>query len=342
MRLANETAVSHQTALVANSSTGGFRGSTLPLSLTHFTGSGRGCGGQGHRRGGGCGTVSTQLPSGPWLYINLTALQQAGLQVWQVPGSGILGRAPSAQAYHTTYAPLQLPAPTPPPTATTIASSSSGTPEWDPTGLIAALNSLSPSGWVIDTGASSHMASEEGVFLCLLPIKSPSSVMVGNGSHIPVTLHGDAAIRTPSSNFVIHNVLYVPSLIKNLFYVRQFTRDNPCSIEFDYADFSIKDLRTRCVSFRYNSHRDLYAIPPFTGAANPQAHVATTISASLWHQCLGHLVSTLLNKLQHSSSIACNKAASSTCHACQLGKHTRLPFISSSSYTISCFELFTL
>jgi hypothetical protein len=42
-----------------------------------------------------------------------------------------------------------------------------------------------------------------------------------------------------------------------------------------------------------------------------------------------------LNKL---SAIQCNKAACRICHACQLGKHARLPFASSVSSTLEPFE----
>ena len=37
--------------------------------------------------------------------------------------------------------------------------------------------------------------------------------------------------------------------------------------------------------------------------------------------------------------ISCNKQSRSLCHACQLGRHSRLPFGSSTSVTTSTFEL---
>ena len=58
----------------------------------------------------------------------------------------------------------------------------------------------------------------------------PSSIVVGNGSLLPVTSTG---IVTLPGSFSLNNVLVSPSLIKNLIYVRQFTSDNNCSVEFD-------------------------------------------------------------------------------------------------------------
>jgi len=69
----------------------------------------------------------------------------------------------------------------------------------------------------------------------------PSSIVVGNGSLLPVTSTGAALL--PGS-LRLNNVLVSPSLIKNLISVRQFTSDNNCSVEFDPAGCSAKDLRT--------------------------------------------------------------------------------------------------
>ena len=131
-------------------------------------------------------------------------------------------------------------------------STSDSGPVWDQSGLVAALNNLSTSGWVVDTGATSHTASEDGIFLQLRPLSHPSYVTVGNGSRVTVDQCGDATLTTPS-NFALNNVLFVPALIKNLLSVCKFTRDNPCTIEFDSNVFSIKDRRTQRVICRFNS-----------------------------------------------------------------------------------------
>jgi hypothetical protein len=154
---------------------------------------------------------------------------------------------------------------------------------WDQFGLVAALNNLSTSGWVVDTGATSHMASEDGIFFHLRPLLHPSYVTVGNGSRVTVDQCGDATLTTPSSNFVLNNVLFVPALIKNLLSVRKFTRDNPCTIEFDSDGFSIKDRRIRRVICRFNSDGDLYTIPPPSSMSRPHALLSVITAASTWH-----------------------------------------------------------
>jgi len=55
---------------------------------------------------------------------------------------------------------------------------------------------------------------------------------------------GHSILTTPASKFALNNVLIVPSIVRNLLPVRQFTFDNNCSIEFDALGFSMKDFRT--------------------------------------------------------------------------------------------------
>jgi len=100
------------------------------------------------------------------------------------------------------------------------------------------------------------MHSSDGILLSRSPA-SHVSISVGNGSHIPVTSRGHSVLATAASNFALNNVLIVPSIVRNLLSVRQFTRDNSCSIEFDAFGFSVKDLSTRRVILRCNSDGDL-------------------------------------------------------------------------------------
>ncbi|GKC05876.1 ribonuclease H-like domain-containing protein [Tanacetum coccineum] len=134
----------------------------------------------------------------------------------------------------------------------------------------------------------------------------------------------------------LHNVLVTPNIIKNLISVRQFTRDNNCTIEFDAFGFSVKDFLTRHILLRCDSSGDLY---PVTKSSNlPVAFVST--SSSTWHQRLGHPGDEVLRSLTSRRFISCNKEKSShVCHACQLGKHVKLPFHSSDYIVTKCFDI---
>nr|GEW75341.1 ribonuclease H-like domain-containing protein [Tanacetum cinerariifolium] len=67
---------------------------------------------------------------------------------------------------------------------------------------------------------------------------------------------------------------------------------------------------------------------------------AFLFSQHTWHQRLGHPGSNVLHRLVSNNIISCNKKKTLVlCHACQLGKHVRLLFVSSSTIVASCFDI---
>jgi hypothetical protein len=79
--------------------------------------------------------------------------------------------------------------------------------------------------WIFDSGASSHMSSSSNM-LSNFSFTPFSSIILGNGSSIPIYCTGQTSIPTPTKSLLLHDVLIAPALIKNLISVRQFTRDN--------------------------------------------------------------------------------------------------------------------
>jgi hypothetical protein len=75
----------------------------------------------------------------------------------------------------------------------------------------------------------------------------------------------------------------------------------------------------------------------------PSPHVSTpsalVASASTWHRCLNHPDVNVLSKLSHNSSVICSRHTHDLCHTYQLGRHTRLPSISSNSCVDNNFDL---
>ncbi|GKB38996.1 ribonuclease H-like domain-containing protein [Tanacetum coccineum] len=191
--------------------------------------------------------------------------------------------------------------------------------------------------WNMDTGASSHLNNSvtslsTNFNSCMYP-----SVSVGDGYSIPVTNTGHCILPTPTRSLHLNNVLITPHIVKNLIYVRQFVRDNNCPIEFNAFGFSVKDFMTRRVLLRCDSTGDHY---PVTSPS--PIHHAFLVSQHTWHQRLGHLGGEVLRRLVSSNFISSNKEKPPIlCHACQLGKHVKLPFVSSDTVISSCLTLFT-
>ncbi|GJS29007.1 ribonuclease H-like domain-containing protein [Tanacetum coccineum] len=192
--------------------------------------------------------------------------------------------------------------------------------------------------WNMDTGASSYLNNSvnslsENFNTCMYP-----SISIGDGHSIPITNTGHSILPTPLKSLHLNNVLITHHIVKNLIYVRQFVRDNNCTIEFDAFGFSVKDFMTRRVLPRCDSMGDLYPVT----APSPIPH-AFLVSQHTWHQHLGHPGGDVLCRLVYSNFISCNKEKPPVlCHAFQLGKHVRLPFVSSSTVNSYCFDIIHL
>jgi hypothetical protein len=72
------------------------------------------------------------------------------------------------------------------------------------------------------------------------------------------------------------------------------------------------------------------------------ARILAAVATSTWHRRLGRLGPDALSSLSRSSFISCTSTTHDFCDACQLGKHTRLPFSSSSSHAEKVFDLLHL
>jgi hypothetical protein len=159
--------------------------------------------------------------------------------------------------------------------------------------------------WVADSDPSNHITSDASNLTSICPPTSidPSSIVVGNGSNLPVTSVGDLTLP---GLFYLNNVLVTHDIIQNLLYVCRFTTDNWCSMKFSPFVLFVKDLSTRNVVTRCNSSRPLYmmCLPSHPAPSSPVfAPSALVASASTWHRCPGHSSVDVMSKLFHDSSV---------------------------------------
>ncbi|GKB27994.1 ribonuclease H-like domain-containing protein [Tanacetum coccineum] len=167
----------------------------------------------------------------------------------------------------------------------------------------------------MDTVASSYLADNKGILTSFSNSSMYPSVFIGNGHSIPVTHTGHSFLHTSSKPLHLNHILVTPHIIKKLISVRQFTRDNDVSDEFDAYGFSVKDYQTGRLLLRCDSTGGLYLR-------------------------LGHPGDDMLHRLESKNLISCRKSKlSALCHACQLGKHAKLPFYNSESSVDSVFEI---
>jgi small nuclear ribonucleoprotein (snRNP)-like protein len=139
--------------------------------------------------------------------------------------------------------------------------------------------------WVVDSGASFHTTPTTSSLLHSHPPhpSHPSSIVVGNGSTLPVTSVGASVLPGP---FRLNDVLVAPGLTHPLLSVRRFTSDNQCSMEFDPWGLTIRHLPTHAVLARCDSSGP----PLFSSLAHHSPHQSSLISCSCYyHHLLRHL-----------------------------------------------------
>jgi hypothetical protein len=195
-----------------------------------------------------------------------------------------------------------------------------------------------------------HTTPSVGNISTLRPLASsnPSSIVVGNDSPLPITSVGDSVLPGP---FYLNNILLAPDIVQSLLSVHRLTTNNWCSMKFDPFGLSVNDLTTKNVIVRSNSTGPLYtmhllgSLTPSSSAVAALAvvpHTLTVVAPTTWHRCLDHPGPDALFSLSRSSFIQCTSNKHDFCHACQLGKHTRLPFCSSSHRAEHAFDLMHL
>jgi hypothetical protein len=164
--------------------------------------------------------------------------------------------------------------------------------------------------WVANSGAMHHTTLSVGNISTLCPLASSnhSSIIVGNGSSLPIT-SGDLVLPGP---FYLNNVLLAPNMVQSLLSVRHFTTDNWCSMEFDPFSLSVKDLTTKNMIVRSNSIGLLYTmcIPgsltlssSVVAALTVVPHALTVVAPTTWHCRLDHAGPDTLSSLSRSSFI---------------------------------------
>ena len=101
---------------------------------------------------------------------------------------------------------------------------------------------IKPSGnWLLDSGASHHMTGKLE-FLSNIWNGESSPVGLPNGTHIFANTHGRVVLN---DNFILKDVLYVPTLNCNLISVQQLIKENNCVVTFYPDHCTLQDQSTR-------------------------------------------------------------------------------------------------
>jgi len=195
-----------------------------------------------------------------------------------------------------------------------------------PTALTA-LHIEDPKGseWYPDTGATAHISANPGILHTLSKYKGTDTVMIGDGSCLPVTYIGDTSLRTKVTTLPLNDVLIVPEIKKNLLSVSKLTDDYPCSFVFDKNGVYVKDNYTKVTVKLGRKIRGLYQVDTQTTEAFFTQR-QRTVDEDIWHQRLAHTNFQIVKHLQHHKRIHYNTTTKNICSNCQIAKSTALSF----------------
>lgn len=136
--------------------------------------------------------------------------------------------------------------------------------------------------WIIDSGATNHIASSITSVSC---VSTSSQVSLPNGSHAQITGVGSTHLL---HNLHVKDVLCVHSFHMNLLFVSQLTSDLHCSIQFSPTFCILQDLSTKRMIGLGKQHKGLYYLVPHSELLSPAtSHQVSSPSDITWHQRLG-------------------------------------------------------
>lgn len=181
--------------------------------------------------------------------------------------------------------------------------------------------------WYIDSGASQHMCRERKWMYDVSPT-TINNIKVADNKTIAVEGCGKVNLQIRDSEgrprtIQVRNVLYVPSLTTNLLSVSQMTK-NGCEIDFekDYCRI-YQNKKLILTAFQ---HDNMYVLKDFSETP-ALLSIVDEKDINLWHQRMGHLNFTDLQKIENSADgVELSKKVSQICTTCMEGKMNRLPF----------------
>jgi hypothetical protein len=189
-----------------------------------------------------------------------------------------------------------------------------------------AINS-SPDAWIVDSGASHHMAATKEVYSSLDACKGPP-ILMGDNSPVEVTDKG----RIELTNGSFENVLHVPKLSVNLLSVYQMMNSGTGKkFIFTPNAVDIYDMQTnsRVATGEVNHQSRLYTFSEFIEPDSALLLTHADESSRIWHERFRHLNFRYMQQLSKKilvDGLPDIHFSKGVCEGCVLGKHPQEKF----------------
>ena len=197
------------------------------------------------------------------------------------------------------------------------------------------MSSVDSTSWIIDSGASDHMAFNLDRMTNVQPAPPDLIIKLPTGATFNITHIGDITLL---NGLHLKRVLYVPQFRHNLLSIHKLSQDNNCVVNFHPAGCKIIDAQTHQTKAIGTLQHGLYYMKdsPFSLSINYAAKTSESEYA-LWHNRLGHAP---LAKLRYILSLKSKLLPTDkVCITCPMSKFTKLPFQLSQSHATKKFAL---
>jgi hypothetical protein len=190
--------------------------------------------------------------------------------------------------------------------------------------------------WIVDSGASHHMAALEEVYYYLDACKGPP-ILMGDNSSVKVTSKG----RIEHTNGSFENVLHVPKISVNLLCMYQMMNYGT-GMKFvftpNYVDIYEMQTNSRVATSEVNHQSRLYTFSEFIEPNSSLLLTHVDESSRIWHERFGHLNFRYMQQLSKNilvdglPNILFSKGV---CEGCVLKKHPKQKFVKGMSQRAS-------
>ncbi|KAH9725226.1 hypothetical protein KPL70_007794 [Citrus sinensis] len=166
-------------------------------------------------------------------------------------------------------------------------------------------------GWYLDSGATHHLTNNMENLQLREEYKGNDQLIIGNGKGLSISHVGHAFLSFRASNchslhhvITLKDMLFVPSITKNLLSISKLTSDNSLSVEFCGNIFFVKDMKGQ-VLLQSLAEKGLYnlLLKPKPLSLSPASHLSQSQINKPVSILFGHPNSAILMLLLKS----CNK-----------------------------------
>lgn len=198
--------------------------------------------------------------------------------------------------------------------------------------------------WFLDSGATSHVCNSYDAFTDYTPASAIQYIHVGDDHGLKIEGSGSVILAAADiGQLTLTNVLYVPTMVKNLLSICMLISTNDFRLEFNSAGYTLCDKSHNMIIARRTLKAGLYkfSMKSFHQhqthlTTKPAAAFKTSLSDSvLWHCRLGHVNSQKLKEISkgslYSPSPKIDASSDFFYESCIFGKHHVLPYVPTSS-----------